>query len=449
MPSVVLATWEAALAGTSAGVFSRLACAREAAMGAARVWAVDLSAGSGGSAPKFYVVAKPEAFAEAYQRVPPRHRHAYEIIEERRGCFAFFDLDAKVATLTEMEHAEADAAVIGAVAATELRELAAQRRGVAALHVDSVTLHATRPLTESAAGKLSRHIVLRASAAGVPFLLAGPADAGAFAQRVHARLRQSGCEGAAALIDLKVYTSGRAFRLLGSTKLAVPGSVAFALHGGEAGALACTTLLATLVAPCMPGDSVPAPLVLEGAVLHRTTTARATAATCGLMVAGNAGKEVATLGRWWPRNTEMPLLDMPRLPHPAIACRASGVAHAVPSPLAGLVAWASTLLVAIGAGVASRWRYERAVSPPEVYLHVTGAERGVCAHVGRTHSSQHVMVSLDLLNGLARQRCWDLDCVCMTGRLYVKARHALGSFELAIALEMVPSDLVSMERKLR
>ena len=46
--------------------------------------------------------------------------------------------------------------------------------------------------------------------------------------------------------------------------------------------------------------------------------------------------------------------------------------------------------------------------------------------VARAHASFHVMVSVDLLNGWVWQRCWDQMCVCMHGRLYVKARAWLG-----------------------
>ena len=84
------------------------------------------------------------------------------------------------------------------------------------------------------------------------------------------------------------------------------------------------------------------------------------------------------------------------------------------------------------------WRYERASEPAETLLHVTGPERGVCACIGRPHASRHIMVTLDLQNGLAWQRCWDQQCRRETGGGgYIKARHALGllpdGLELAAA----------------
>ena len=106
---------------------------------------------------------------------------------------------------------------VEAAAAAELRELVEQRLGGGdALLLDTVALDASRPCTAVAHGKKSVHLVLRASLADSPLLLAGPADAGVFARRVRDRLLRDACEGAAALIDLAVYADRRAFRLLGA-----------------------------------------------------------------------------------------------------------------------------------------------------------------------------------------------------------------------------------------
>jgi hypothetical protein len=38
------------------------------------------------------------------------------------------------------------------------------------------------------------------------------------------------------------------------------------------------------------------------------------------------------------------------------------------------------------------------------------------------------MVTVDILNGIAWQRCWDQQCVrVVSERAYVKARHTLGA----------------------
>ena len=110
MPSASLAEWQRVLDGTGALLRRRLADAlADATRHGSRVWAVDLSAGTGGSAPKFYVVAEPHVFAAACTRVA-RHRHAYEIVEARHGCYAYFDLDAKAMSLDYLELAGGNAA---------------------------------------------------------------------------------------------------------------------------------------------------------------------------------------------------------------------------------------------------------------------------------------------------------------------------------------------------
>ena len=107
----------------------------------------------------------------------------------------------------------------------------------------------------------------------------------------------------------------------------------------------------------------------------------------------------------------MLLLDMPRLPHPALRCRAGGDVASAPPSLARYILWASEKLAALGAGAPARWRYECGVCLEEAYLHITGSKRGVCAHLGRPHTHQQIMVTLDLCNGFAWQRCWDQRCV--------------------------------------
>ena len=53
-----------------------------------RCLAADLSKGKGGSEPKLCVV--PADFIAAYLRVP--FKHAYEVIDDVRGCHPFLDL---------------------------------------------------------------------------------------------------------------------------------------------------------------------------------------------------------------------------------------------------------------------------------------------------------------------------------------------------------------------
>ena len=53
------------------------------------------------------------------------------------------------------------------------------------------------------------------------------------------------------------------------------------------------------------------------------------------------------------------------------------------------------------------------------------------------------MVTLDLLNGIGWQRCWDQQCVRTVRGGYVKARHALGCLpaECMLSLEELEQEL--------
>ena len=457
MPSPALDQWRATLRGLRHSMHFKLAAAVAAAAAAdaaddadARVWAVDLSRGAGGSAPKFYVVATPSAFAAAYVRVPAWSRHAYEIIEATRGCHFFFDLDAAARSADDVELLEEACADVAAAAVLELRQLAAAG---APLRVEVLQLTASRPPSDSASGKVSRHLLLQAALHGRQALLAGPRAAGALAQRVQRRLLDEKCAAAAGLIDLAVYGDRRAFRLLGSTKLADARSrpLEALCGGGAAVALSATDVLASLVAPPASADGPP-PLLLRSPAAPAAPPLAAAPPPAAAPSAKQPRLEepekpppppsqpVPTAAgvprRWWGWQTEQPLLDMPRLPHPAVAARASGDAvHAPPPPLQALLVWAAARLRALGAGRASRWRYERAESPREAYVHVTGEAQGVCAHVGRAHASQRVMVTIDLERGVAWQRCWDQRCTVVIGSGYVKAKHALG----AVPADVMPS----------
>ena len=59
---------------------------------------------------------------------------------------------------------------------------------------------------------------------------------------------------------------------------------------------------------------------------------------------------------------------------------------------------------------------------------------GRCAHVGRPHHSNYVMLTVDLMNGLAFQRCYDHQCVVrLPGGGYRKARTFVGEVPAALA----------------
>ena len=163
------------------------AAAMIAGLPAARLWAADLSKGRGGSQPKLYLVATPSDFAAAYLRVV--HKHAYEVIDDDRGCFLFFDLDRKIAP-GEYELADAACHQLCTAAAAVLSEVAGQHHlpNTSLLEIDTLVLDGTRPCNLLGCGKFSRHVICRTSHAGAPWLLRGPCEAGAVARLVHQRL---------------------------------------------------------------------------------------------------------------------------------------------------------------------------------------------------------------------------------------------------------------------
>ena len=126
----------------------------------------------------------------------------------------------------------------------------------------------------------------------------------------------------------------------------------------------------------------------------------------------------------------MPLLDTPGLAHPRVTRRRCGKGLP-PKPLDGLGQWGAAELARRGAAPAS-WRYEVAEWPTERLLHLVGCG-GRCEHVGRQHASENIMITIDLCNGIAWQRCYDRACRVSVGRGHRKARHLIG---------VVPSHLV-------
>jgi hypothetical protein len=438
--------WQSAL-GPKARIFFKLCealvdCA--AAPGAPeeeheqrRLWAVDLACGPRtGPQPKFFVVATTAVFVGAY--LACSHRHAYEVLESTRGCFLYFDLELGFTSAAQLALAQEAGRCVAATAAVVLAELAALREPDAPSppHFDFLMLDATRPIEGELPGKYSAHLVCRMWRDGAPWLLRGPVDAGAVARGVGERLIAKGHPHAAELIDLAVYGDRRAFRLLGSTKLMDARSRPLQQLDGGGAPLSAADVLASLVAPAiqppiLPPATIPSAAQSIGARMRPAPAlprlAKVQRCEGAKACEGRDGPAVAH-GRWWPRHTEMPLLDTPRLPHRAIARRLTGKPHEVPAPLKALHGWAAEQLKRFSGGAAVSWRYERASMPAEALLHITGSARGVCAHIERAHTSWKTMVTVDILNGIAWQRCWDQQCVrVVSERAYVKARHTLGA----------------------
>ena len=121
-----------------------------------RCWAADLSKGKGGSEPKLCVVTTPADFIAAYLRVP--FKHAYEVIDDVRGCHPFLDLP-----IYSSAEYEAACRVLCTAASDVLRSVAG-RNGVATnepLVVDILLLDVKRPFGCAGTGKCSRRVVCR------------------------------------------------------------------------------------------------------------------------------------------------------------------------------------------------------------------------------------------------------------------------------------------------
>ena len=421
--------WERALRATHSPswVICRSKDECDAVCAAERGWrafAFDLGQRPGAANhPKGYIAAPLGVFVRAYSMISPAHRHAYEIIEGL--CSPFFDLECYG---EQREDGDANAKEVEQAARATVTELAAAQQ--LAVSIETVALDSANP------NKFSRHLILRVTevGSGRAVLLREPREAGALAARVAERVGR--CEQ---LIDGAVYAAGRCFRLLGSSKLAGTNCAPLELNMERSRG---TAPPAQLGFTAQVIGSLVVPAVVEGAVLlapmppvsarpRPPSSAAPTAAAAPATSTG--GGPALTQAAWecrWRHLTTMPLLDTPGLAHPRVTRRLRG--KGLPTaPFDGLGRWGAAELAKRGAALAS-WRYEEAEWPPERLLHIIGCG-GCCAHIGRPHTSENIMITLDLLNAIAWQRCFDKSCRVNVGRGYRKARTFVGS---------VPSDLL-------
>ena len=386
-----------------------------------RAWAFDLGSKAGATNhPKRYVAAPLEVFAAAYQLVPPEHRHAYEIIEG--PCHPFFDLECTGAHLAIGDEM---AQQVAAAARETVTELAAAQHHLGVVRIDTVAIDSAHK------DKFSRHLLLVLSTEhGAPVLLRGPREAGAVAARVAEQVGR-----AALVIDRSVYATGRCYRLAGSSKLS-GAHVAPLLFNG---ARSSVTEAAAGLALASPG--VAAHLVLEAAApvtasphVPQPKPPPMTRRAVGTRGAGLSEPEWLLWRARWVHLTSMPLLDTPRLAHPCVRERRSG-SGLPPAPFGALGRWGAARLRELGCGSVQGWQVVRAEWPPEALLHLTGVG-GRCAHVGRQHASENIMLSIDLNNAIAWQRCWDAECAMrLASGGYRKARALVG---------MVPDEVMQL-----
>jgi len=389
------------------------------------IWAFDLPplAGSGG-APKRWLVASPAEFDAAYACVPAVRRQTYEVIDARRPCWAYFDLEF---TRKDGLNAAVDGELLLRRVVSAACDALLAAAGDRALDVEVVVLASERPT------KFSRHVVLRPHWTGGgrrPAPLAGSQHAGALAAVVvkalgEALTVQSGdSRTTTSFVDTGVYTRDRCFRVWGSTKHGDDAGAAFAVRDRwllpcfrPAGPFLPSPLRETLVVLHRPLDSddcleisapvEPPPPPSPGAVASAADQAAAPAAP-------------ADEGSWevsWAGATATPLLDAQALPHPYIHASASG-RGAPPAPFAVAAAEALAALRRDrrdnGVVAPMSWRYVAADYPSasERYLHLSVPGRGVfCRSRGRPHANQNLVVTIDPRNGRCWQRCFDsADC---------------------------------------
>jgi len=399
-----------------------LAAAREQVTGDKddrRIWAFDLPprAGSGG-APKRWLVATPAEFDAAYACVPAGRRHAYEVIDARRPCWAYFDLEF---TRKDGLNAAVDGdALTKRVVSAACHALVAAA-GDRPLEIEVIVLASARPT------KFSRHVVLRShwtDGARRAAPLAGSQHAGHLARRVVAALGdaltvQSGdARTTTSFVDTGVYTRDRCFRVWGSTKHGDTAGAAFAVTeqrlfpGSRPVAFTRSELRETLVVPELQPGEIDC-LEIEAPVEPPPPPEEAAAPAAPAAPA--AAVDADSWESSWDGATATPLLDATALPHKFIIARAGDRGQ----PPALFAAAATVALAALrrdhrdnGDPALMSWRYVAAEFPSERYLHLNVKGQGVfCRSRGRPHQNQNLVVTVDPVNGRCWQRCYDgADC---------------------------------------
>ena len=287
-----------------------------------RLWALDIPprAGSGG-APKRWLVATPAEVEEGYNGLHQQDRHVYEVIDARRSCWAYFDLEF---TRKDGLNAAVDGdALTKRVVSAACHALVAAA-GDRPLEIEVIVLASARPT------KFSRHVVLRphwTDGARRPAPLAGSPHAGHLADVVIKALSdaltvQSGdARTTTSFVDTGVYTRDRCFRVWGSTKYGDDEAAAFAVTeqrvspGSRPVAFTRSPLRETLVVPeLQPGEidclEIEAPVEPPPPPPPPGATEEAAAPA--------APAAPAPAGSWedsWDGATATPLLDATALPH--------------------------------------------------------------------------------------------------------------------------------------
>lgn len=167
-----------------------------------------------------YLVTTYTDFWQVCSRMPPLHRHFYEVIPEYSPCRLYFDLEYERQFNPQL--CGQDDAIVDAVVAMTTEEL---------LRVYGLTCqgHCVVDLESSNEDKFSRHLIFHLPGSAV---FASNMDAGIFVRNIFSRLLRSQdrrCQLIQVLtdkgdvggwlVDLGVYTRNRNFRVYQSTKL--------------------------------------------------------------------------------------------------------------------------------------------------------------------------------------------------------------------------------------
>ena len=417
-----------------------LAAAREQVAGdkdGRRIWAFDLPPRAGSrDAPKRWLVATPAEFDAAYACVPAGRRHAYEVIDARRPCWAYFDLEF---TRKDGLNASVDGDALTTRVVSAACDALVAAAGDRPLEIEVIVLASARET------KFSRHVVLRphwTDGARRPAPLADSQHAGHLARRVVAALGdaltvvaalgdaltvQSGdARTTTSFVDAGVYTRDRCFRVWGSTKHGDDAGAAFAVRNRwllpglrpSARPFAPSPLRETLVVPeLQPGAvdclEIGAPVAPLAPPPPPSSPGAAEEAAAPAAPAAPVKED-----SWedsWDGATATPLLDRTARHHPYIIARAGDRGQ----PPALFAAATAVALAALrrdhrdnGDPTLMSWRYVAAEYPSERYLHLAVKGRGVvCRSRGRAHQNQNLVVSIDPINGRCWQRCHDgADC---------------------------------------
>lgn len=405
-----------------------------------QVWAYDLIPDPKfpKSAPKRYVRATLDEFKQAYAKIAERDRHAYEVIDEKKPCFSYFDLEFSRGGGDERD-GNAIARRIVDAAVSVIRRLC----GSTEVEIDAIFLDSSRP------NKFSQHVVLRSFV--LPFgrrilaPLQGSEAAGKVARLTVDQLKDDFDKAA---VDVLVYTKSRCFRIEGSSKLgsAIPLRIRSCLRYAKDSVVEVEPpkpgdLRRTLVVPELPPDHVHI-LRFKGDLMHRPSSLQSSTNQQENMVVPEQDKIMvqktvenspATIERgplrenysgisWlkcWNGATTTPLLDLIDVKHEFVCARQTGKKNP-PQPFERLAEWAVDMarrrLRPIKPITIYAWRYVRAEFPPEQYLHLTIFGSRYCHSRGRHHRSNNVIVTVDPTTGATWQRCWDSADCCETAK---------------------------------